>query len=45
MGWVGDVPKTYLDVKKLISTGFKPTAMSEQAIRDTARELIGEIGL
>jgi len=44
-GWAGDVPKTYLDVKKLISTGFKPTAMSEQAIRDTARELIVEIGL
>ena len=44
-GWAGDVPKTYLDVSKLMSTGFEPTAMSEQAIRDTARDLISEIGL
>jgi len=44
-GWAGDVPKTYLDVSKLMSTGFEPTAMSEQAIRDTARDLIDEIGL
>jgi len=44
-GWAGDVPKTYLDVTKLLGTGFKPTAMSEQAVRDTARLLISEIGL
>ena len=44
-GWAGDVPKTYLDVNKLLATGFEPTTMSEQAIRDTARDLIGEIGL
>lgn len=44
-GWAGDVPKTYLDVSKLLDTGFEPTAMSEQAIRDTARVLISEIGL
>ncbi len=44
-GWAGDVPKTYLDVTKLIGTGFVPTSMSEQAIRDTARVLISEIGL
>ena len=44
-GWAGDVPKTYLDVTKLLATGFEPTAMSEQAVRDTARVLISEIGL
>ena len=44
-GWAGDVPKTYLDVSKLLGTGFEPTAMSEQAVRDTARVLISEIGL
>ena len=44
-GWAGDVPKTYLDVKKLLGTGFEPSTMSEQSIRDTARALIGEIGL
>jgi len=44
-GWAGDVPKTYLDVSKLLQTGFEPTAASEQAIRETAKSLIGEIGL
>lgn len=44
-GWAGDVPKTYLDVTKLLGTGFVPTSMSEQAVRDTARVLISEIGL
>ena len=44
-GWAGDVPKTYLEVSKLLSTGFEPTSMSEEAIRDTARVLISEIGL
>ena len=44
-GWAGDVPKTSLDVESLFSTGFVPRMRSEQAIRDTARALIGEIGL
>ena len=44
-GWAGDVPKTYLDVTRLLDSGFEPTAMSEDAIRDTARDLIMEIGL
>ena len=44
-GWAGDVPKSYLDVKKLLETGFKPTSMAEEAIRETARALIAEIGL
>ena len=44
-GWAGDVPKTYLDVSKLLGTGFEPSTMSEQSIRDTARSLIEEIGL
>jgi UDP-glucose 4-epimerase len=44
-GWAGDVPKTYLDVNKLLETGFKPSLTSEEAIRMTAKALIGEIGL
>ena len=44
-GWAGDVPKTYLDVTNLLDSGFEPTAMSEDAIRQTARDLIMEIGL
>ena len=44
-GWPGDVPKTYLEVGKLLATGFTPSYDSEQAIRHTARCLIDEIGL
>ena len=44
-GWAGDVPKTFLNVDKLLSTNFKPTRMSEETIRDTVIELICEIGL
>jgi|TARA_B110000967_G_scaffold93715_1_gene96356 UDP-glucose 4-epimerase len=44
-GWAGDVPKTFLNVDKLLSTNFKPTRMSEETIRDTVIQLIYEIGL
>ena len=44
-GWAGDVPKTSLEVGRLLSTGFKPDMASEDAIRHTARALISEIGL
>lgn len=44
-GWAGDVPKTSLEVSRLLETGFKPNLGSEEAIRHTARALISEIGL
>ena len=44
-GWAGDVPKTSLEVSRLLETGFKPNLASEDAIRHTARALISEIGL
>ena len=44
-GWAGDVPKTFLNVNKLLETGFKPTRMSEETIRDCVIDLIDEIGL
>tara|TARA_B100000530_G_scaffold310639_1_gene237202 strand:+ start:762 stop:1703 length:942 start_codon:yes stop_codon:yes gene_type:complete len=44
-GWAGDVPKTSLDVKRLMDSGFTPEMHSEDAIRHTARALISEIGL
>jgi len=44
-GWAGDVPKTYLNVEKLLATGFIPTSTSEDAVRYTALSLIEEIGL
>ena len=44
-GWAGDVPKTSLEVSRLLETGFRPNLSSEEAIRHTARALISEIGL
>ena len=44
-GWAGDVPKTFLNVNKLLEMGFKPTRMSEETIRDCVIDLIDEIGL
>jgi UDP-glucose 4-epimerase len=44
-GWAGDVPKTFLNVDKLLGTGFEPTRMSEETIRDCVISLIDEIGL
>ena len=44
-GWAGDVPKTSLEVSRLLETGFRPNLASEEAIRYTARALISEIGL
>lgn len=44
-GWAGDVPKTFLNVDKLLGTGFEPTRMSEETIRDCVINLIDEIGL
>ena len=41
----GDVPKTSLEVSRLLETGFRPNLASEEAIRHTARALISEIGL
>jgi UDP-glucose 4-epimerase len=44
-GWAGDVPKTSLNVDRLLGSGFVPKMNSEEAIRHTARALISEIGL
>ena len=44
-GWAGDVPKTFLNVDELLKTGFQPTRMSEETIRDCVIDLIDEIGL
>jgi UDP-glucose 4-epimerase len=44
-GWAGDVPKTFLNVDELLKTGFEPTRMSEETIRDCVIDLIDEIGL
>ena len=40
-GWVGDTPIIILDIKKALSTGWKPKMKCEEAIRRTVRELVG----
>ncbi|MFC5365790.1 NAD-dependent epimerase/dehydratase family protein [Salinirubrum litoreum] len=42
-GWVGDVPKMRLSIEKLSALGFEPQQSSDEAVRDAARDLIGEI--
>ncbi|MFB6145781.1 MAG: NAD-dependent epimerase/dehydratase family protein [Candidatus Nanohaloarchaea archaeon] len=39
-GWKGDVPQMRLEVSKLKEEGWKPEKNSEQAIRETARNLL-----
>jgi len=41
-GWVGDVPITILDTKKITNLGWEPTISSEESIRKTVRYLMGE---
>jgi UDP-glucose 4-epimerase len=39
-GWVGDVPKMWLDIKKLKSLGWSPKYTSEQAVRKTIEDIV-----
>ncbi|MCY0868223.1 MAG: NAD-dependent epimerase/dehydratase family protein [Desulfurococcus sp.] len=41
-GWPGDVKLMLLDIRKLESSGWKPTLSSRQAVRRTVRELLGK---
>ncbi|WP_434522764.1 NAD-dependent epimerase/dehydratase family protein [Halorubrum sp. AS12] len=42
-GWTGDVPKMRLSIEKLAALGWEPTRSSDEAVRQGARDLIGEI--
>jgi UDP-glucose 4-epimerase len=42
-GWVGDIPRTWLDIGKIKSLGWKPSHSSEDAVRACARLLINEL--
>ena len=44
-GWAGDVPRTWLDVEKLYSSGFMPKMDSKGAVKRCADSLVSEIGL
>jgi UDP-glucose 4-epimerase len=37
---VGDVPKMWLDIKKLKSLGWSPKYTSEQAVRKTIEDIV-----
>ncbi len=39
-GWKGDVRTMLLDIKRLISLGWKPKYGSEESVRLTAREIV-----
>jgi UDP-glucose 4-epimerase len=42
-GWTGDVPRMRLSVEKLSALGWEPSQSSDDAIRQTVRELLAEL--
>jgi len=43
-GWKGDVPKVLFDVTKIKRLGWRPARTSAQALRDSVRAMLGELG-
>jgi UDP-glucose 4-epimerase len=41
-GWTGDVPRMRLSIDKLAALGWEPSHSSDDAVRQSARELIAE---
>ncbi|MFC6865094.1 NAD-dependent epimerase/dehydratase family protein [Halomicroarcula sp. GCM10025817] len=42
-GWTGDVPRMRLSVEKLSALGWEPAQSSDDAVRQSARELLAEL--
>ncbi|SDC01606.1 NAD-dependent epimerase/dehydratase family protein [Natrinema hispanicum] len=42
-GWTGDVPKMRLSIEKLAALGWEPRRSSDEAVRQSTRELINEL--
>ncbi|WP_254271164.1 NAD-dependent epimerase/dehydratase family protein [Haloarcula marina] len=42
-GWTGDVPRMRLSIDKLAAVGWEPDQSSDDAVRQSARELIDEL--
>jgi len=42
-GWTGDVPRMRLSIEKLAALGWDPAQSSDDAVRQSARELIDEL--
>jgi len=45
VGWPGDIKKIVLDIRKLMSLGWKPSMNSREAVASTVRQLIRELNL
>ncbi len=43
VGWLGDVKKVALKIKKLQELGFNPTLNSKEAVRNTVKKLLEEL--
>ena len=41
-GWKGDVPKFSYDITKILNTGWKPKYNSNEAVRKTVKDVLGE---
>ena len=42
-GWIGDVPKTILDISKAVNLGWSPGLNSKESVRKSAREIINQL--
>ena len=42
-GWVGDIPKTWLNIEKIKGLGWQPANTSEQAVRKAVRILLDSL--
>ncbi|ELY68079.1 NAD-dependent epimerase/dehydratase family protein [Natrinema versiforme] len=42
-GWTGDVPKMRLSIEKLSALGWEPERSSDEAVRQSTREIIDEL--
>ena len=42
-GWTGDVPRMRLSIEKLAGLGWEPAQSSDDAVRQSARELLAEL--
>jgi len=42
-GWTGDVPRMRLSIEKLAALGWEPDDSSDDAVRQSARELLSEL--
>ena len=44
-GWKGDVPRFQYDISKVLSTGWKPSHTSDEAVRQSIKDAITGVGL